>query len=238
MSLKQTIRHQLNARGIEIIGYRHTVRALRHAILAAMRVATVIDVGANIGQYGKEIRRAGFTRRIHSLEPVPDAFETLLRTSANDSHWTCERLAVSDEQGTMMFNVSKGSIFSSALEVNDVAIDASHDAKPRAVLEIPADTLDNIVGRLELSCEAPLAVKIDVQGFERNVLNGGTRTLESAAVVEIELSPQELYKGQMLLAEALERLSSIGFVLSLVENLFPDPATRRSLQFNGIFVRP
>lgn len=57
-------------------------------------------------------------------------------------------------------------------------------------------------------------------------------------MVEMELTPRAVYEDQMLMGEAMARMGDAGLVLSLTENLFPDPATGRSLQFNGIFVRP
>ena len=94
---------------------------------------------------------------------------------------------------------------------------------------MPFDTLDNLLGLIGV--EAPLALKIDVQGFERSVLAGASQSLRDCRVVEMELSPQAIYEGQMLLPEAVERMTAAGLELSLIENLFPEPGSGRSLQF-------
>jgi Methyltransferase FkbM domain len=145
------------------------------------------------------------------------------------------RSAVGDRTGSVTLNVSEGSIFNSILPITVGAVAASPNARTIGVEEVPLDTLDNLLERIGL--EVPLALKIDVQGFERSVLDGATQALRDCRVVEMELSPQTIYEGQMLLPEAVERMSAAGLELSLVENLFPEPGSGRSLQFNGIFVR-
>src|SRR5262249_53164368 len=82
-----------------------------------------------------------------------------------------------------------------------------------------------------------LFLKLDVQGGERAVLDGGAATLARARAVECELSLVELYAGQALLHEQLDRLAGVGFVLWGLRPSFADPASGRLLQADGLFVR-
>lgn len=194
----------------------------------------MVDVGANVGQYATELRRSGYTGRIHSIEPLSGPYADLERAASQDPRWTTQRAAVGASFGSLTINVSAWSIFSSALQVNQAAIAANAGAEFVSTEAAVMSTLDMIVDE---QASNSVAVKIDVQGYERNVLEGATSTLGRVRVLEMELAPCPVYDGQILLAEALERLASEGLVLSLVQNLLPEPGSGRALQFNGVFVR-
>jgi FkbM family methyltransferase len=221
--------------GVEIGGYRHTAVARRQQMRSHYGVDLLVDVGANVGQYALEQRRAGYRGRLLSLEPLASAYRELEAAAAEDSLWQTHRLALGDSAGELTMNVSEASIFSSALPILDQAVATAPQAKPVATETVTVTRLDDLLQNEMSRC---LAIKIDVQGFERQVLAGGPASIEKARIVELELSPSPVYDGQMLLMETVERMQDAGLVLSLTENLFPDFASGRSLQFNGVFVRP
>jgi FkbM family methyltransferase len=189
-----------------------------------------------VGQYANEVRKAGYDRQIISIEPAADAFAELSTKAGKDTRWRAIHTAVGSSEGTLTLNVSEGSIFNSVLKVTDAAVTASPNAKIIRTEEVPVRTIDALLD--EVGAEPAIGFKIDVQGFERDVLDGAGDALKSARLVEMELTPVAVYEGQMLLEEALATMSTAGFVLSLTENLFPEPGSGRALQFNGIFVRP
>jgi hypothetical protein len=80
-------------------------------------------------------------------------------------------------------------------------------------------------------------LKIDVQGYERAVLDGAAKTLSSFRGVRTEMSLVPLYKGQALMPEVMGRLGQHGFELWLVDPGFTEPDTRRLLQLDGVFFR-
>lgn len=234
LKIERPIRNMLRKRGVEITRYGLSVTARRQMMLEHYGIKTLVDVGANVGQYAQMSRRAGYSGRILSFEPLGSAFERLSKAAATDPKWDTVRCAVGAEQGTVALNVSENSIFSSILPALDNAETASGGgARAVAVEDVPVDTLDTLMP------VAPGAtmVKIDVQGFERAVLDGGSKAIENASIVEMELSPQPVYDGGMLMDEAVGRLSAAGLTLALTENLLMDAVTGRSLQFDGIFVR-
>ena len=236
MSAKERIRSLLRSRGVEVGGYRYTVDARRQQMLDYYGIRTLVDVGANVGQYARTVRRAGYHEKIVSFEPASSAFSELAARTAKDPLWHSHQIAVGSSNGSLMMNLSEGSIFNSPLNISQGGVSASPNAKIVGTEEVLVRTLDDLLE--SLSVTLPLAVKVDVQGFEREVLEGARETLQSAQLIELELSPTPIYDGQMILQEALDRMSSAGFVLSLTENLLPQPDTGRALQFNGIFVRP
>jgi hypothetical protein len=80
-------------------------------------------------------------------------------------------------------------------------------------------------------------LKIDVQGYEKQVLDGAARTLQRVAGVQCEISLVPLYAGGPLLPEMLEYMNARGFRLHSIEVAMIDPASSQLLQIDGIFYR-
>lgn len=211
--------------------YRFVHQVRQHGI------ETVLDVGANAGQFGTLLRQSKFGGRIHSVEPLRAAYDVLAATAAGDPRWTVQRAAVSAEPGTLMMNVSGNSVSSSVLPMLDTHASAAPSAQYVGQEEVVATTVDEIVTAQQLEPERAL-LKIDVQGYEREVLDGAAKTLSSFRGVRTEMSLVPLYDGQALMPEIVDLLARSGFELWYVEPGFSDPATRRLLQLDGVFFRP
>jgi FkbM family methyltransferase len=196
----------------------------------------VLDVGANAGQFGKLLRQSRFRGRIHSVEPLRAAYQLLEATAAGDPLWTVQRAAVSARVGTLTMNVSGNSVSSSVLAMLDTHTSAAPGAQYVAQEEVPATTVDEIVAAHGIEPERSL-LKIDVQGYEREVLDGAAKTLSTFRGVRTEMSLVPLYEGQALMTEILDILQRGGFELWFVEPGFSDPSTRRLLQLDGVFFR-
>lgn len=220
-------------------GYDVTREPFKHRFLYALGrhgVDTVIDIGANTGQFGHQLRRSGFTGRIHSLEPLQSAYDELTAAASADQRWTTQRAAVSDTAGTITMNVSANSVSSSALPLLSRSVDAAPQTAYVATEQVPATTVDDLVGEHGLTAARTL-LKIDVQGLEKAVLDGAANTLAGFAAVRTEMSLVPLYDGQALMPELLEYLGAHGFDLWFVEPGWADPVSRRLLQLDGIFFR-
>lgn len=133
-----------------------------------------VDVGANVGSY-TILASAEVGARTLAVEPVPSTHEIL---KANISLNGVERLVDARNVG---IGSSAGSIrFTRSLDtVNHVATQDEPDT-----IEVPIETLDNIVGDA-----APILVKIDVEGYETEVLRGARRTIANpclkAVIIEL-----------------------------------------------------
>lgn len=80
-------------------------------------------------------------------------------------------------------------------------------------------------------------MKVDVQGFEKQVLAGAVETIAQIEAVEIELSLVELYTNQTLMPEMLSNLTALGFGPVWLDRGFKDPKTGYLLQMDGIFIK-
>lgn len=79
----------------------HYARRLQ-AIFAYFDITSIIDVGANAGQFRDQMRNeVGFSGTIYSFEPDPTLAAALARRAAADSAWTVFPVALGAEAGTM-----------------------------------------------------------------------------------------------------------------------------------------
>ena len=79
-------------------------------------------------------------------------------------------------------------------------------------------------------------LKIDVQGYEKNVLIGAAESLKKVALLQLEMSITRLYEGELLYLEMIDYLDKLGFRLVSVEGGLSDPITGELQQMDGIFV--
>jgi FkbM family methyltransferase len=115
-SLTSVIKSAGRRLGIEVGPYRPAERR-RVERLQQHGIAAVIDVGANIGQYGRALRTFGYDRPIISFEPLRDAFAALLAESSDDSAWECQNVALGDVDGEACIDVAANLASSSFLDL-------------------------------------------------------------------------------------------------------------------------
>jgi FkbM family methyltransferase len=202
--------------------------------LAQHGVDTVLDVGANAGQFGYELRRKKFRGRILSVEPLAAAFAELSAAADGDPAWDVERAAVAGQPGRITMNVSGNSASSSVLPILDASVQAAPQTQYVATEEVTATTVDDLIARHGLDASRTL-LKIDVQGFEAAVLDGAAASMPHLGAVRLEMSLVPLYQGEALMPEITARLGAAGFELWQLVPGFADPSTRRLFQVDGVF---
>lgn len=201
-------------------------------------VSHVLDVGANTGQFGQWLRaNVRFGGEIISFEPLHTAFKSLEAVAKKDPKWQVLNFGLGDTRGTLDINISDNSVSSSFLPMLQACESAAPDA--RFVSQQPAsvEILDDV---FHSYCVHPRSVylKIDTQGFEKQVLDGAAAVLPLIETVELELSLSNLYEGQMLFREMHDFMCDNGYELVSLEPEFWDPNTGVLLQVNGVFHRP
>lgn len=172
---------------MKLVPYSGTYVARRDALLRSSHVDTLLDIGANVGQYGTLVRHYGYAGRILSIEPLSQAFSRLAARAARDPAWQAERRAVGAAPGTLEIHVSDDTVWSSALPLLKSADDWNARSRYVSTETVEAETIDGIVARHGFATDR-MGLKIDVQGFEREVLRGAGETLRSVPYLEMELS--------------------------------------------------
>jgi len=226
-------------RGLRRIGYELTPVSIGHSelvrgLLARHAVDLLVDVGANQGQYAQKFRAHGFAGLMISFEPMEAAFALLNRTAANDPLWVVTRTALGDKAGEARMDVAANSVSSSLLPISAVHVEAESASRTIGHEVVTVTTLD---AQLRDVKGAALWLKLDVQGYEHQVLLGAPETLDRTEVVQCEVSFRELYAGQAHYLDILGFLDSAGFVpVSVVPGL-THPLTGEALQCDVLYVR-
>ena len=209
------------------------VEDARRTLLRECEIGLVLDVGANSGQYATRLRSDGYSGKIISFEPLPDAYVELAAAAADDPLWETRELALGAEAGRAVLNVSENSYSSSFLPITPTAEAAAPEAAYVGAREVERTTLNSI----DIPMHEPVLLKIDVQGVEPDVIRGGSRVLPRIAAVEAELSLVPLYEGQQLAHGVCMLLREFGFVPVALQSAFADPRSGEILQLDGLFRR-
>lgn len=231
------IAHALPSEALRYISERNWKRQFVKQ-LVSNQVNVILDVGANSGQYTASLRKAGYRGRIVSFEPLSQPFSVLESKAAKDPLWECRRHALGDVDGTIPVNIAgNAGQSSSVLPMLKRHKDAYPPANYVGVEEVPIYRLDSVTPALLRETDQTF-LKIDVQGFEKQVIAGGKSSLKDRCVgIQLELSFQPLYEGGMLIPEALDVVYSLGFILMGLVPCFTDPRNGQMLQADGIFFR-
>lgn len=223
---------RLASSGFEVRRH-HATR--RQAVLARHRVDLVLDVGGADGGYGRELRRFGYAGRIVSFEPLATAYGRLAEVLAADPLWSAHNVALGSERGETTINVASNSNSSSLLPMLDTHIEAEPSVQYVSAEAISVERLDDVAADVVGSADRPF-LKIDTQGFEREVLAGGPITVEHCVGLQLELSFVPLYEGGMTADEAIGWAYGHGFHLVGMEQGYAAP-TGEILQMDGVFMR-
>jgi FkbM family methyltransferase len=235
--LAWTVRRLLQRLGVDVVPYKPTRHPLsrRHFLFARHGIDCVVDVGANSGQYGHFLRRIGYRGRIVSFEPLSSAFASLRAAAAGDGAWEVRNAALGEAEGSVTLNVSENSESSSILAMLPGHLSAHPTSRYIGTETVPVTTLASVLGGLTPS--RGTFVKVDTQGYERNVILGAGPALERVEGVQLEMSLVPLYADEWLMPEMINFMKERGFVLMSLEPGTSDPETGQLLQTDGLFFR-
>jgi FkbM family methyltransferase len=238
--IKLIINYLLSFIGFKLIKISiHNDPKLQIALfLKNKNIEMVFDVGANIGQFGKDLRKYGYQNNIVSFEPLPSAHDQLMKISEKDIRWQIHRrTAIGDVNGTVLVNESLNSFSSSILEITTEHTDIEISSKYINQISSPICKFDSVYRYYLQSPSQPFFLKIDVQGFEDKVLNGASEAINEAVGILVELSSVELYAGQKLFNEMIEYFKDHKYEIWSINQGFTNEITGFVLQYDVIFVR-
>lgn len=238
--MKRFIRRTLHRIGWDLRrfdpGGSHWAQLVRQ--LAFHEVNVVLDVGANVGQFAAGLRDSGFHGRIISFEPLAIAHHKLQRQARHDRNWiVAPPVAVGDRDGRITVNVSRNSVSSSVLPMLTTHLHAEPDSQYVDHEDVDLRRLDTLAEG-QISDRDRTFLKLDVQGFEYQVLKGARRLLNRVVGIRLEMSLVPLYGGDHLFDSMLQELTACGFELWSLLPAFLDRETGRLLQVDGTFFRP
>lgn len=237
--MKKLVKSFFRSLGFELSSYS-SFTSPSAQLISALKIADinlVFDIGANKGQFCRQIRNSGYCGEVVSFEPLTSARTELIKASLDDEKWFIhEQSAVGDLDSKININIAGNSFSSSVLPMLDSHSSAAVKSAYIGTEEVPICKLDSVLPQY-LKSNSNIFIKIDTQGYEWQVLDGSTKALKHASGVLCELSLVPLYEGQHLWREVIDRLELEGFILWAVQKGFTDPRTGQSLQIDGIFLR-
>jgi FkbM family methyltransferase len=239
-NLRNSLHRVLRSSGFDIVRYRppnDPDQRLVH-LLERYGVQTVLDVGANVGQFAKRIIAAGYPDRIISFEPVSTSHSMLLKNAEDYEQWqVARRCALGGERRKVMVNIAGNSESSSLLPMLERHVRALPISKYLGAEQTELVRIDDVLQEyLAHDEDKSLALKMDVQGFEGEVLDGASRTLKNIKLIYTEMSLCPLYDREVPFFDLYSRIIKLGFRCVGISPGFLDPTTWEVLQVDATFV--
>lgn len=180
-------------------------------LMRAMKIQWVLDIGANVGQFAYSLVDGGYQGGLISFEPTAESFAKLSETAAAHENWHCLHLALGDEDGETTIHVSANRVSSSILPALPWSIEEHGAIAPVKHEVTNVRRLDTVWPELPLpSSPGPLMLKIDVQGFEPQVLAGLGDRLRDVDLLLLEASLIPVYKGEMAFEDLVTEMRRRG----------------------------
>ncbi|BAY25579.1 hypothetical protein NIES2100_53850 [Calothrix sp. NIES-2100] len=216
-------------------GLPNTFLQLNQPWLHSLNINTVIDIGANSGQFALTINTILPKAKIYSFEPLPECFERLQACMSACKHFTGFNVALGDKPGALTFEKNTFTPSSSFLKMTDLHKTVYPHTKNTNNIQVKVDTLDNIIDSLEINDN--ILIKLDVQGYEDRVIRGAENTIKRSQILIIETSFEALYEEQPLFGNLYNELIKYGFIYAGAIEQNSHPKTGKILQSDSIFVR-
>ena len=195
---------------------------------------TIIDAGANVGQFARAAHLCFPDARILSFEPLEDVAARLAANLADVPGHQLFRTALGASDGTVRFHRNSFDQSSSVLPMQHNPDGMLADKREVAVLEVPIARLDTVLAAETLS--APVLLKLDLQGHELEALRGAEQTLARVDAITLEAVFEAEYFGEPLFEEVWEHLRGRGFSFQRPLNL-SHGKSGRIVQIDALFVR-
>ena len=184
----------------------------RDALLGAIRPGDCVwDVGANLGLYTKLFaERAGAKGRVVAFEPAPECFASMQESLAGQANVTLMNQALGDAEGQL------------GLSMAEDARGATHTFAPGAsgarVVQVPVRRGDDVVAQ---GAPPPQVIKIDVEGFEEEVLAGLVKTLQRqdcrSVLIEVHFGLLEQRGKRQAPSRMVGQLGGYGYKVSWID---------------------
>jgi FkbM family methyltransferase len=182
-------------------------------------INSVIDVGANVGQFAHRARQLFPNAALFCFEPQPDVCRELRKWAQDQgAPVTVFELALGDSPGfvTMLAHVEH-TPSSSLLETTQLNSHLYPQTQQQREIRVAVSTLDAAMAPHFAELANDVLVKIDVQGYEDRVIAGAEQVLCRASACIVEVNVDSLYVGQPTFERIASQLNSVG--LSYAGNL-------------------
>ncbi|MBK6914001.1 MAG: FkbM family methyltransferase [Ignavibacteriales bacterium] len=236
--LKRKLSDFLRYRGYQI----SKIHTLENNIIAGkfiwlqkMGIKTVLDVGANVGNFTKMISKILGNVNIYAFEPLGDCYKNLIENTKHIENIKCFNSALGNSTATSFIYHNEFSPSSSLLRMEELHKNIFPHTKNEITEKIEVRELDSFEN--EINWTRKILLKIDVQGFELNVLKGAIISLKKIDVIILEISFVKFYENQTNFDEIYRFLSEMNFNFQGNFDQVKDPKTGKILYVDAIFIK-
>lgn len=207
-------------------------------LLLRYQIDTVLDVGANEGQFGAALRDGGYAGRLISFEPASPTRARLAARAAADPLWEVQGCALGDADTTVELTLRSASTLTSLLTpdlTSDLIAPSAWDAV--GTERVPVRRLDTLWDELSLPRDGRrVFLKVDAQGYDETVLAGASAVLQYLRGVQTEVAFLAIYQGEVSYHHRLQSLERAGFALSGLFGVVWEPGTDRLAEGDAILL--
>ena len=209
------------------------------AILNDLGIKYVLDVGANTGQFAESLFDFNYKGTVISFEPVSTCYDALVkRSKKNPKHQVAEKRAIGDQDMEIKINVSDDSVFSSVLEIKDEHTKIRPKSRIVRQETVNLFKLDSIIDKYIPPEETSILLKIDTQGFEKQVLDGALDSIKRIKGIKIEIPLVPIYNNtQFTFYEIIDYMKERGLSPYNFNTEGVDLKTGRVFTIDGMFFR-
>jgi FkbM family methyltransferase len=226
---------------IHSLGYDvYKISKVGFAGLDKIEVKTIIDIGANRGQFARRAASVFPEAKMFCFEPVKSAFDELTKwAKTTNGRVLTFNIALGDkEEVKEMFLHSDHDDSSSMLETTKSYESNFSFVKNQQTIKVNQYPLDTAIEKIvKNNFDKEILVKMDVQGYEDLVIVGAQKILSQAKVCIIEIVNDEFYKGQPDFKKIFILMDEIGFKYIGCLDQIKDYKDDHIIYFDGIFIK-
>lgn len=198
-----------------------------------IRPQTVIDVGANVGQFAVACSRWFPSAEIFAFEPNPQCAARLTSNLRGVRKVSIFPVALGNEEGIAKFHVNAHTHSSSVLPLGERHCSAFPEATETETIEVKINRLDALLSESQM--QGPVLLKLDVQGYEVEVLKGAQAVLRRVDYLVVEMSFEPMYEGEITFRDGMQLVEGYGFRFVRPVGFLRHPKTDEILQMDALF---
>ncbi len=202
------------------------------AVLTSQPEIVVYDIGASVGEFACFLAKSPSVSTVYCFEPLPEVFSELRRRTQHQRNIHCFPIALGDQSGCRPMFANRFTPSSSVLSMTHIHREELPDSLEAHPIEVPMMSLEKAVQEFHLL--PPDFVKIDVQGFEDRIIQGGKEILRRARFCMLELSLVTLYEQSALITQMNAQMRDLGFRLVKIVGEIRGK-TGEILQLDGLY---
>jgi FkbM family methyltransferase len=236
------IRKLVNRLGYDVVRFPNRRGFEYHLsqLFEFLQIDTVLDVGANHGQYATSLRTSGYSGWIYSYEPVRSIFDSLSARMAADDRWRGFNFALGDANDRKQINVAAGDgQASSFLTFNSDGPERWGDAHKVARMEdVEVHRLEGVISSITKERpDARIYLKLDTQGLDLTVLRSASDRMPLILGLQSEIAAHHFYEGMVPFGDAISAYQELGFEITGIFPLSRELDNLRVIEFDFVFMR-